>query len=327
MAGTMMAGVASPDGLEIRAVSIPQPGPDQLLVRVAAAGMNRADINAARGAGVANPDAFGRPIGMEWAGEVVAAGDGADMFAPGDWVACSGSGGYAAYALADKGRALRFDPAQIAPRDAAILPLALATAHNALLTAGRFTGGDSVLVHGASSAVGLATARIARLLGARTVIGTSTSPMKRDKLASLPEFDIILDPGEGWSRLVLDATDGRGANVVVDMVSGAGLNETFRATAILGRVVNVGRLGGLSATIDMDLHAARRIDYRGVTFRTRSLPEIRELVAAMAHDLWPAVEAGQLRLPVDRDFPLAQAREALGHMAGNGHFGKIALIP
>jgi len=124
---------------------------------------------------------------------------------------------------------------------------------------------------------------------------------------------------------VLKATDGKGVDLVVDMLSGPVVTQTMRATAILGRIVNVGRLAGAKAEFDFDLHALRRIDYIGVTFRTRSLEEVREITARMRADLWDAVTAGKLSLPIDRSFPLDQAREAQEHMRTNKHFGKILL--
>jgi NADPH2:quinone reductase len=100
----------------------------------------------------------------------------------------------------------------------------------------------------------------------------------------------------------------------------------MKAAAVLGRIVNVGRLGGFKGEFDFDLHAMKRIDYIGVTFRTRSLEEVREIVRAMRADLWGAVESGKLKLPIDRTFPLDRAAEALAHMRANAHFGKIALV-
>jgi NADPH2:quinone reductase len=124
---------------------------------------------------------------------------------------------------------------------------------------------------------------------------------------------------------VLTATDGKGVNLVVDMLSGPVVAQTMRATALLGRIVNVGRLAGMKAEFDFDLHALRRIDYIGVTFRTRTLEEVREIGRRMSADLWAAVTAGKLRLPIDRRFPLEEAAAAQTHMRENKHFGKIVL--
>jgi NADPH2:quinone reductase len=124
---------------------------------------------------------------------------------------------------------------------------------------------------------------------------------------------------------VLEATGGRGVDVIVDQVSGPVANGNLRCCAILGRIVNVGRLSGAKAEFDFDLHALRRIAYVGVTFRTRSVEEVREINRRMRTDLWGAVEAGKLGLPIDRVFPLAEVAEALAHMKANQHFGKIVL--
>jgi NADPH2:quinone reductase len=208
---------------------------------------------------------------------------------------------------------------------AATLPVALATMHDALVVNGRFRAGESAMILGASSGVGLMGMQIAKFLGATVVVGTSTDAGRR---ARLGEFgaDVAVDTKDaGWVDQVLAATGGRGVDVVVDQVSGALINAAMRATAITGRIVNVGRLGGARAEFDFDLHANRRIAYIGVTHRTRSRDEIRAEYAAMKRDLWDAVQEGRFALPIDRVFPLDQAVEALAHMKANQHFGKIAL--
>jgi len=327
MTDTMRAGCASPDGLVSLRVPVPQAGGGQILVKVHAAGMNRADLVAAKGAYTPAKDTTSAPIGMEWAGEVVAVGDGVSEFRVGDLVCCSGSGGYAEFAVADTGRAIKIDPSRLSVEQASVLPLALMTAHNALVSVGGMRIGDAVLVHGASSAVGLAALRIASLLGARFVGGTSTDPAKRERLA---EFGATatFDPSQAnWSKAVKEATGGKGADVIVDMVTGPGLIETMKAAAVLGRIVNVGRLGGTRTEFDLDIHALNRLSVVGVTFRTRSLDEIREIVRLMKDDVWAFVESGQLALPIDRTFPLSEASQALDFMAANRHFGKLLLIP
>ena len=139
--------------------------------------------------------------------------------------------------------------------------------------------------------------------------------------------DLAIDTREEkWPDQVLEATDGKGVNLTVDMVSGPQVNQIMKATAVLGRIVNVGRLGGVTAEFNFDLHAMKRIDYIGITFRTRSLEEIREIVRLMKVDLWDAVTSGKLKLPVDRTFPLGECIAAHAHMKANQHFGKIALV-
>lgn len=167
--------------------------------------------------------------------------------------------------------------------------------------------------------------QIAKLKGAQLVIGTSTNDARR---ARLSEFgaDLALDTRDaGFADEVLQATGGKGVDLVVDMLSGPVVAQTMRAIAILGRMVNVGRLAGTKAEFDFDLHALRRIDYIGVTFRTRTLEEVREINRRMRADLWEAVTAGKLALPIDSQFSLDQAVQAQAHMRANKHFGKILL--
>ena len=321
----MKAGVATENGLELRDIPQPKPQPFQILVRVKAAGLNRADLAASRGSG--GHGSVGGTVGIDWAGEVVEVGSEVKGgFKPGDRVMCAGSGGYAEYAVADWGRVVPM-PADISFEDAATLPVALGTMHDALVTNGRLKSGESVLIQGASSGVGLMAMQIAKLLGAKLVIGTSTNAGRR---ARLKEFgaDLAVDTADPkWPDLVLEATGGAGVNLMIDQVSGALMNASMRATAILGRIVNVGRLGGGKAEFDFDLHANRRIAYIGVTHRTRSVDELREETRAMWADLADAVKARKLSLPIDKVFPLGEAKAAQEYMRANKHFGKILLKP
>ena len=321
----MKAAVASDKGLEVRDIPQPKPKPHEILVRVRAAGLNRADLNAARGVG--GHGAVGATLGIDWAGEVVEAGSEVQGgFKPGDRVMCAGAGGYAEYAVADWGRVSPM-PAGFTFEVAATLPVAVNTMHDALITNGRLKPGESVLIQGASSGVGLMALQIAKLMGARLVIGTSTNAARR---ARLKEFgaDLAVDTGNpAWPDEVLKATDGKGVNLIIDQVSGSIAIGNLKATAILGRIVNVGRLGGGKAEFDFDLHAARRITYIGVTHRTRSVDELREETRVMWKDLAAPIAAGKLHLPIDKVFPLGEAAAAHAHMKANQHFGKILLIP
>jgi NADPH2:quinone reductase len=320
----MKAGIGTPNGLEIRDVPQPRPGENDVVVRVRAAGLNRADLNAARGAGGHGP--AGVAIGLEWAGEVAEVGAGVRGVKPGDRVMCSGLGGYAEYAMCDYGRVAPI-PDGMNYEEAGTLPIALLTLHNALVTAGRLKAGERVLIQGASSGVGLMGLQMAKLLGASLVIGSSTNETRRKRLAEFGA-DLAVDTRDaGWHEEVLKATGGNGVNLTVDMISGATVNQTMKATALLGRIVNVGRLGGTRAEFDFDLHALRRIDYVGVTFRTRTIEEVRDIARRMREDLGEALSAGKLRLPIDRTFPLADAVAAQAHMRANAHFGKIVLVP
>jgi NADPH2:quinone reductase len=309
----------------MRNIPPPKPKPFELLVKVKAAGLNRADLAAARGKG--GHGATGATVGIDWSGEVIEVGPEAKGgFKPGDRVMCAGSGGYAEYAVCDWGRVVRM-PDDMSFEQAATLPVALGTMHDALVTNGRLQPGESVMIQGASSGVGLMALQIAKLLGAKLVVGTSTDPERRAQLKNFGA-DLAIDTKDpNWADHVLDATNGQGVNLVVDQVSGNLVNATMKATAIRGRIVNVGRLGGAKAEFDFDLHANRRIAYIGVTHRTRSVDELREETRAMWADLAGAVTAKKLTLPVARIFPLDQAIEAQEHMRANRHFGKILLVP
>jgi NADPH:quinone reductase len=321
----MKAAVLADSGVEIRDVARPIPGPSQVLVKVRAAGLNRADLIMASGQRHGNVGGPGTVLGLEFAGEVEAVGAEVASIKPGQRVMCSGNGGYAEYALADWGRVTPIPANNMGYEAAASLPVALQTMHDAILSNGRLKPGESVLIQGASSGVGLMGLQIAKLKGAALVIGTSTNAGRR---ARLREFgaDLALDSSQpNWSAQVLQATGGKGVDLIVDQVSASVANENLKATAIRGRIVNVGRLGGFKGEFDFDLHAMRRIDYIGVTFRTRSVEEVREIVRRMRADLSADIEAGRLRLPIDRTFPLDQAAAALAHMRANAHFGKIVL--
>ena len=214
----MKAAVATDKGLEIRDISKPAPKPNEVLVRVRAAGLNRADLNAARGAG--GHGAIGATLGLDWAGEVVEAGSAVvGGFKPGDRVMCAGAGGYAEYAIADWGRVTPMPANYLGT--GGDLPVALATMHDALVTNGRLKPGESVIIQGANSGVGLMALQIAKLKGARLVIGTSTNDTRRDRLKEFGA-DLAIDTGNpSWSEEVLNATDGKGVNLIIDQVSAA----------------------------------------------------------------------------------------------------------
>jgi NADPH2:quinone reductase len=321
----MKAAVVVEGGVEVAEIDAPRPQANQVLVRVRACGMNRADLQVASGRAHGRAGGPGTVIGLEWAGEVVEVGAEAQGIKPGDRVMCSGAAGWAEYALADWGRAVAIPANNMTYAQAATLPVALQTMHNAVVIAGRLVAGETILVQGASSGVGLMGMQIARAKGAKLIIGTSTNA---DRRARLGEYgaDLALDSRDpAWIDAVLEATDGEGVDLIVDQISGYVASQNLAATKILGRIVNVGRLGGFSGDFNFDLHAMRRIDYIGVTFRTRSVEEVRTIVADMRADLWDAVEAGDIALPIDREFALDDVEAALDHMRTNAHFGKIVL--
>lgn len=313
----MKAILATPSGAQLQDVAPPAPSADQVLVRVRAASLNRADLRT-----LAN--GLNDILGMEWSGDVIEVGGNVKDFAPGDRVMCSGSRAFAEYAVTDRGRVAHI-PESLSYRAGASMMLALQTMHNAVVTHGRVQAGDAVLIHGASSGVGLMAAQIARLKGARLVIGTSRNEHKRQVLEAAG-FDLAVDASQpDWTAKVLEATGDKGADVIVDQVAGEHFNDLIRVSALLARIVNVGRLGGPSGPFDFETHALKRITYTGVTFRTRTADEVRELTSLMMQDLGKALADGSLAMPLDSDFPLEQAQAAYDRMAANQHFGKITL--
>ena len=320
----MKAAVVTANGLAVRDAPAPVQAANEVLVRIRAAGLNRADLGVAAGHAHGRMGGVGAIPGIEWAGEVVAIGSEVSHVKPGDRVMCTGSGGYAEYAVADLGRTMLIPPA-MSFEQAGVLPVALQTMHDALSTNGRLAKGETVLIQGASSGVGLMGLQIAKRLGARFVVGTSTNPARRARLKDFGA-DLAIDTSDpNWADAVLAATDGNGVDLIIDQVSAGVANGNMKAAAIRGRIVNVGRLGGDQGTFDFDLHALKRIDYIGVTFRTRTVAEVREITRRMRADLWPDVEAGRLTLPIDRTFTLDDAVAAVAHMTANAHFGKIVM--
>ncbi len=323
----MKAVVIGKNGLEVRELDRPKPKPSEVLVRVRAAALNRADLMMAAGHRPGAPGGGVTVAGSEWAGEVVEAGAEVRHVKPGDRVMCTGRGGYAEYAVSDLGRTVAIPDSNMSFETAATLPVSLQTMHDAVVTNGRLEKGQTVLVQGASSGVGLMGLQIAKYMGASLVIGTSTDAGRRARLAEFGADRALDSRDPSWPDAVLEATGGKGVDLIVDQVSNNVMNQNMKAVRILGRIVNVGRLGGFKGEFDFDLHALKRIDYIGVTFRTRSVEEVREIVRRMQADLWDAVTDGTLRQPIDKIFPLDQAAAAQAHMRANAHLGKIVLKP
>jgi NADPH2:quinone reductase len=295
-------------------------------VRVRACGLNRADLGMTKGHAHGSAGGAGTVLGMEWAGEIAELGPDAKGVKIGDRVMGSGGAAFAEYAVTDHGRLFHIPAnANMSYEDAATLPVALATMHNAVVTNGALQAGQSVMIQGASSGVGLMAMQIAKLKGAKLVIGSSTDAMRRGRLKEFGA-DLAVDSSDpGWVDQVLKATDGEGVDLIVDQISGKVASQNLAATKVKGRIVNVGRLGGTRAEFNFDLHAARRISYIGVTFRSRSIEEIREIFDEVRKDIWPAVESRKLQLPIDKVYPFADIGKAFEHMEANKHLGKIVV--
>jgi NADPH2:quinone reductase len=314
-------------GIALAEIDPPSPQPNQILVKVHACGLNRSDLLTTQGHNYGHVGGDAKVMGAEFTGEVVEVGSDAEGINVGNRVMCQGAAGWAEYALANWRRALPVPSADVSYEQAASLGGALRVMHDAIVTKGHFVAGQTILVQGASSGQGLMGMQVARAKGAKLVIGTSTNPERRAQLAVFGA-DMALDSrDESWVDQVLEATDGAGVDVTIDMVSGYVANQNMAATKINGRIINIGRLGGETGEFDFNLHALRRIHYIGVTGRTRTAEEsdeVTRLIRADA-DLWDAVVAGKFVIPIDKVFALEDARAALDRMAANAHFGKIVL--
>jgi NADPH2:quinone reductase len=321
----MKAAVVGEKGAEIRDLPKPEPKPNEILIRVRASSLNRADLLVASGHQHGSVGGLGAQLGLECSGEVEAVGAEVQGIKAGDRVMGSAPGGFAQYVATDAGRVHRIPANNMTYEQAACFPVALQTMHNAVVTAGRLKRGETFLMQGASAGMGLMGMQIGKLMGAALVIGTSTNAQRRGRLSEYG-CDVALDSSDAnWPAEVKKATGGKGVDLIVDLISGGVANGNLEAAAILGRIVNVGRLGGMKGEFNFDLHALKRIDYIGVTFRTRTPDEVREINRLLRADLWPAIEAGKLSLPIYKTYPLAQIADALGVMRANQHFGKIVV--
>ncbi|MGW0580721.1 zinc-binding dehydrogenase, partial [Streptomyces sp. NPDC002920] len=232
-------------------------------------------------------------------------------------------GAFAPYALVDHRHVITV-PESLSWTDAAALPVALATEHDALAQGG-FGLKQSVLVVGATSSVGLIGVQLAKALGASQVIATTTSDTKAGALKSVGADVVVNTASENLAETVAAAIGGAGADLTLDHVGGQLFADTFLATRIGGTVVNVGRLAGPESTIDLNQLAFRRLRVIGTTFSVRTPDELADTCAALATDVVPAVEEGQVRAVVDRVFAFDDAKAAADHMRSNTAVGKIVL--
>jgi NADPH:quinone reductase len=321
----MRAVVLRDNGVGIADVDRPRIKPNQILVRVATCSVNRSDLLTVQGQNFGHVGGGAQKVmGASFCGEIVDIGSEAEGWSIGDRVMAQGAAGWAEYAAADWRRALPV-PADMDDLVGGSLMSSVVTMHDAIVTNGRFAAGQTLLMQGASSGVGLMGMQIARHLGAGLVIGTSTNADKRARLAEFGA-DLALDSRDAtWLDQVLEATGGRGVDLTVDNISGYVANANLSATAVHGRIVNVGRLGGQTAEMDLEKHAERRLTYIGTTGRTRSPDEHAAVIGRAREDLWDAVGAGRFTMPIDRVFDFADAAAALAHAASNAHFGRIML--
>jgi NADPH2:quinone reductase len=321
----MRAVVVVKNGVEILNVEIPTPKNNEVLIKVFSCGLNRADLIVADGGAHGSSGGSGTIVGMEFSGEVVKIGNEVSGLKIGDRVMCSGSSAWAEYAITDWGRVIKIPDNNMDFDTACTLPIALGTMHNAIITTGQLEKGQSILIQGASSGVGLMGLQIAKYMEAKIVIGTSTKIEKHTKLKEIGA-DLVLNSQDlNWVQQVLDITNGEGVDLIIDQLSGYTVNQNMSATKIKGNIVNVGRLAGGAINFNCDLHALRRINYTGVTFRTRSLDEVRKVYSSMWNDFKNLIIDKKFTLPIEKTFDFEEVELALSYMRENKHFGKLIL--
>lgn len=306
--------------IEIQDIPAPVAGPGQVLVRVRASGLNRGEITQAKDLRAGNPIT----TGVEFAGEISEVGAGVANWRAGDRVMGHGRQCQAEFVVAEAG-ALMAIPSNISFVQAAAFPNAFITAHDAVITNGRLLRGESILINAATGGVAWAALQIAAWRGAKPVFATSRSA---DKLARLREFGV--DVGIDSSRdsqvdRVMEVTDKRGVNVIVDMVGAPVFADNIRSLAVAGRMVSVARLGGSMAQIDLEQLWLKRLQLIGVTFRTRSERERIDAIQACARDMLPYLQDGGVNWAIDRTFSIDEIHEAHAYMMAAQHFGKIVL--
>jgi putative PIG3 family NAD(P)H quinone oxidoreductase len=308
--------------LEIHELPVPEPGPEQVRVRVRATALNRADLLQRMGHYPAPPGVPRDVPGLEFAGEVEALGPGVSSVRVGERVfGLVGGGSYAEYVVTHE-RMLARVPDALDDVQAAAVPEAFITAHDALFTQGGLRPGGRVLVHAVGSGVGLAAVQLAHAQHA-TVFGTARSADKLTKAAPYG-LDHAVAP-ERFADGIADLTDGGGVDVVIDFVGGPYLADNLRALAPRGRLVVVGLMGGGREEIDLALVLRKRLTVVGTVLRSRPLEEKIEVTRAFEREVVPLLARGVVRPVVDRVMPLAQVREAHEWMAANANFGKIVL--
>jgi len=252
---------------------------------------------------------------------------GADVrtWQPGDRVMGHGPGGHAEQVLADPLALMRV-PDALSWVEAAAFPNVFITAHDALVSNGELRPGETVLVNAASSGIGLAAIQIAKGLGAKSVIATSRSQAKLARVAPYG-VDVAIDATRGTQVAeVMAATGERGADIVIDSVGASVFEDNLRSMALKGRLVNIGRLGGSIARLDLDILWLRRLRLIGVTFRTRTEAERLACVQGCARDVLPLLQSGRIQLPVDRTFAFDALGEAHAYMDTDQHVGKLVLL-
>ena len=325
MRAVVIARPGGPEVLEIRDVPVPVAGDGEVLVRVRATALNRADLAQREGRYPAPPDAPRDIPGLEYAGEIAALGPGVDGWREGDRVfGIVGGGAHAEYVAVPAATLARI-PDGMSWTDAAAIPEAFITAHDALVTQGGLAAGERVMVHAVGSGVGLAVVQVARALGART-FGTARSADKVERARELGLDDgyVAGDLGE-LTAAARRWSGGEGVNLVVDLVGGAYVPASVLALAPRGRLVLVGLVAGATAMLPLGAVLSRRLTIRGTVLRARSIAEKAEATRRFVDAVLPLFTDGRARPVIDRVLPLDAIREAHQALASDATFGKVVL--
>jgi len=313
-----------PDVLKVMEVDDPVPGPEDILVDVKASALNRADMLQRQGA---YPAPFGSPSeipGLEFSGVVLEAGDRVDSLKEGDRVfGLLGGGGYASRTITHHRMAVKI-PTGWDFVQAAATPEVYLTAYDALFNRGNLQMGESVLVHAAGSGVGTAAVQLARQAGA-FVFGTAGSA---EKLAGATDLGMNVGINyheQDFAEVIKEVTSGAGVDVLIDFIGAPYWDKNIASLAVLGRLVEVGLMGGTKMEVDLRPLMAKRLQVCGTGLRGRTLGEKLEVTAQFRRHVLPHLASGSMKPIVDRTFPLEEVAEAHKYMETNANFGKIVL--
>ena len=323
MTAIVIDGKGGPEVLKYATVPRPVAGPGQILVKVAAAGVNRPDVQQRMGAYPPPPGHSPLP-GLEIAGTVAAVGPDVSRWKVGDTVcALTNGGGYAEYCIAEDVQALPI-PDRLDMAQAAALPETVFTVWNNVFERGGLAAGEWFLVHGGSSGIGTTAIQMAKALGAK-VMTTAGNEEKCQACRDLGADVVVNYRSDDWVKAAREATGGKGINVILDMVGGDYLERNIVAAAEDGRIVQIATLGGAEAKINVARLMVKRVTLTGSTLRPRTREVKAGFARAIEARIWPLVTAGQVKVVLDSVFPLAEAAEAHRRMEASQHIGKIVL--
>ncbi len=312
-----------PEVLKPQQRPVPQPGPGQVLVHVAVAGVNRPDVLQRMGGYAPPPGASDIP-GLEIAGRIVALGEGVSRYEIGDQVcALVAGGGYAEYAVVHEDNALPI-PAGLSLEEAGAIPETYFTVWTNVFQRGGLKKGESFMVHGGTSGIGTTAIQLAKAFGA-TVLATAGSDDKCAACRELGADHAINYRTEDFVAAAKAATGGRGVNLILDMVGGDYINRNYDAAAESGRIVQIAFLNGPKAEVNFSRLMLKRLTHTGSTLRPRTIAEKAAIARELEEKVWPLLTEGRCKPVIHARFPLAQAAEAHRLMESNAHIGKIVL--